>query len=60
MTNNTNCANFDRYHDINLVNRYGETEAGIKVVLEDKSIYVFDMARFTGSLSRSTPPPCAR
>lgn len=42
MTNNTNCANFDRYHDINLVNRYGETEAGIKVVLEDKSIYVFD------------------
>lgn len=42
MTNNTNRDNFDRYHDINLVNRYGETEAGIKVVLEDNSIYVFD------------------
>ena len=42
MTNTTKCANFDRYHDINLVDRYGETEAGIKVVIEDNSIYVFD------------------
>ena len=42
MTNTTTRAKFDRYHDINLVNRYGETEAGIKVVIEDNSIYVFD------------------
>ena len=42
MTNNTNRANFDRYEDINLVNRYGDYEAGIHVIPEEDLILVWD------------------
>ena len=42
MTNNTNRANFDRYYDINLVDRHGAPEAGIRVIQEEEMIIVWD------------------
>ena len=42
MTNTTNRAIFDRYYDINLVDRHGSPEAGIQVVQAEEMIIVWD------------------